>query len=789
LKSTFGFKVAKVYRLGMNHLPQDLRELVRQSVEILGDVIQREIGAEGFARVEKIRSVMATLRPLNRDQAYPILQEQLELMRGLSRTQRLDLARAFTLMLEMMNACEDAYRSHRIAERDLKFTDERPDSVIYVLTAHPTEARSPANIEIFHQILLLLIPVFRRLNSVLSQSERDSLKHGLEMAWQASIVREKKPRVADEADHIYSTLLREETLSTLLKVSRDLAPIYIRSWVGGDKDGHPGVDEVAFLESLGKSRTKIINFCRVRLKAVEADLHRIHEKVLLFQLREIEQEIQALRMMAPGDAKQVVRVRKLTKALIESYEKKFGVLHPRLRELKSLFHMFPALVVPLELREASDVLISDPSGKSLAIVRMLKALKKLSGVNDPRWYVRGFIVSMTSELSHLEAAAAFVEKVFGSLRLPVIPLFEQSSALLRSEEIIEKLIKSVKLGKALRTLWKNQLEMMLGYSDSSKESGVLRSRVQVAETMHRLDHLCRRLKVTPVFFQGSGGSTDRGGGSIEEQTSWWPAGALRNYKVTVQGEMVERSLASPEITRGQLEKIVQLSAPWREAESRHLYASEGLNEFADKVASVYQATVHDDAFLEMIGQATPYLFLDLLRIGSRPTKRTTSISVEGLRAIPWVLCWTQTRTLFPTWWGVGSVWEQATDTQKKVMLEACAKSPVVASYVKALGYTLAKVRLSIFRIYLEESALPRESKDAVWNKFCDEYDRTLLFVKAALGSDDLISWRPWLEDSIHLRSPMIHPLNLLQVLAMKDHDDALLRLTVTGISSGMMTTG
>jgi phosphoenolpyruvate carboxylase len=474
---------------------------------------------------------------------------------------------------------------------------------------------------------------------------------------------------------------------------------------------------------------------------------------------------------------------------MDAYEKRLGSLHPRLLELKSLFHLFPALVVPLEFRESSDVLLSDPSGKSLAIVRMLKALKKLCGVNDPRWYVRGFIVSMSSELEHLEAAAAFVLKVFGSLKLPVIPLFEQSEALLRSEEIIEKMIKSVSLGKAIRTLWNGQVEMMLGYSDSSKESGVLRSRVQVAETMHRLDHVCRYHKITPIFFQGSGGSTDRGGGSIEEQMSWWPAGALRNYKVTVQGEMVERSLASPEITRGQLEKIVQMAGPWREAMNRHLYASEGLNEFADHVASAYQETVHADAFLEMIGQATPYPFLDLLRIGSRPAKRSTSISVEGLRAIPWVLCWTQTRTLFPTWWGVGSAWKKATEAQKKAMLEAAVKSPVVNSYVKALGYTLAKVRLSVFKIYLEESSLTREAKDKMWADFTLEFDRTLEFVKIALGSKDLVAWRPWLEDSIVLRSPMIHPLNLLQVLAMKDHDDALLRLTVTGISSGMMTTG
>jgi phosphoenolpyruvate carboxylase len=773
----------------MNNLPQVLRDLVHETVQILGEVIRREMGEEGFDLIEEIRSEMVALRPLNRDDAYPILQKRLDAMRKLKPVLRLNIARAFTLMLETMNACENAYRSHRIGERNLEIPDERPDSIIYVLTAHPTEARSPANIEIFHELLLRLIPVFRRPSSKLSASEREAVKHSLELAWHASVVREKKPRVVDEADHIFSTVLREETLKTLLQVSRDLAPVYIRSWVGGDKDGHPGVDETTFLESLQKSRTKILEFSKARLKVVEQDLARIHERELIAKLRAVERSIADLKTVKPGDAKLVVKARKLTRALMIQYTAQMGALHPRLLELKSLFHLFPALVVPLEFRESSDVLLSDPSGKTLAIMRMLKSLKRFSGTSDPRWYVRGFIVSMTSELEHLEAAAAFVTKVFGTLKLPVIPLFEQSDALLRSEEIVGQMIRSVKLGKAVRTLWNGQLEMMLGYSDSSKESGVLRSRVQVAETMHRLDRLCRRNKVTPIFFQGSGGSTDRGGGSIEEQTAWWPSGALRNYKVTVQGEMVERSLASPEITRGQIEKITQMSGAWREAESRHLYASEGLNEFADLVAAEYQKTVHDDSFLEMIGSATPYKFLDLLRIGSRPTKRTTSISVEGLRAIPWVLCWTQTRTLFPTWWGVGRAWETATDKQKAAMLEACSKSPVVHSYIKALGYTLLKVRLSVFKVYLEESALTREQKDSMWSNFCAEYDRTLTFVKLALGSDDLVAWRPWLEDSITLRSPMIHPLNLLQVIAMQEHDDALLRVTVTGISSGMMATG
>lgn len=772
----------------MDHLPVELRLLVHQSVEILGRVIEREIGADGFQIIESLRAEMASLRSLGHVQAIPILRKRLEELRQLKAPQRLAIARSFTLMLEMMNACENAYRSHRIAEREVMLPKERPDSIVYVLTAHPTEARSPANIETFHQILLLLIPVFRRKSTVLTDAEREGLSHGLEMAWHTSIVREKKPKVQDEADHIYSTLLRDETLSTLLKISREVAPVYLRTWVGGDKDGHPGVDEVTFLASLASSRKKIIEFCRHGLACVRDDLHRIGDHSALIKLKEFEHELLKLKALSAGDAKAVVRVRKLARSFMELYLAQYGYQHPRLIELKSLFHIFPALVVPLEFRESSDVLESDPTGKSLAIVRMLRALKKLSSVHDPRWYVRGFIVSMTSELKHIEAAAEFIKKVFGELSLPVIPLFEQSAALLRSPEIVEKMIKSPLLGTAIRTKWNGRIEMMLGYSDSSKESGVLRSRVQVAETMHRLDHLCRRLRVTPVFFQGSGGSTDRGGGSIEEQTSWWPAGALRNYKVTVQGEMVERSLASPEITRGQIEKIVQMAGLWREAESRKLYESEGLNRFADRVADVYQAKTHDREFLAMVGAATPYSSLDLLRIGSRPTKRSTSVSVESLRAIPWVLCWTQTRTLFPTWWGVGTAWAESNQSEREEILETSRVSPVVASYVKALGYTMAKVRLSIFRLYLDESSLTDEAKQKIWAEFTEEFDRTLVFVKAALG-ENLVAWRPWLEDSIHLRSPMIHPLNLLQILAMKDHDDALFRLTVTGISSGMMTTG
>jgi phosphoenolpyruvate carboxylase len=114
---------------------------------------------------------------------------------------------------------------------------------------------------------------------------------------------------------------------------------------------------------------------------------------------------------------------------------------------------------------------------------------------------------------------------------------------------------------------------------------------------------------------------------------------------------------------------------------------------------------------------------------------------------------------------------------------------VFKTYVRALGYTLAKVRLSVWRIYLDESGLEADHKEEVFQKFCQEFDLATAFAKDLLGTQSLVSWRPWLEESIHLRSPMIHPLNLLQILAMKEKDESLLTVTVTGISSGMMTTG
>ena len=241
----------------------------------------------------------------------------------------------------------------------------------------------------------------------------------------------------------------------------------------------------------------------------------------------------------------------------------------------------------------------------------------------------------------------------------------------------------------------NRVEIMLGYSDSSKEAGVLPSRLEVSTAMRRLDELCQKAKVQPIFFHGSGGSVDRGGGPVEDQLASWSVGALAFYKATIQGEMVERSFASPAIAESQFKKISNTAIKLK-SKANKVHRSEVLREFAGMIEAKYKASIGSESFMTMVEEATPYRFLSALKIGSRPTKRASSkkgaLAVSSLRAIPWILCWTQTRVLFPTWWGAGSAWAQLNPGHQKELKREYAKNPLFRSFIHVMGFYLGESR-------------------------------------------------------------------------------------------------
>ena len=784
-------------------LPANLRLLVRESGALLGQVIEREAGRALYQSVEALRVSMAGLRDKNPAEVVEELRRQLKDLRRLGKEDRRDVARAFTLFLELMNACENAYRAFRLeSARYLALAKGGPDSVVYVLTAHPTEARSPENIQVFQRIQDLLTRVLKRQTPV--ELWRDHLLHELELAWRATATRERAPRVKDEADHIYQTALRPGILRSLLAASGEVVPVYLRTWVGGDKDGHPGVDEKPMQESLQLARDALLRHAFTLLSDVEGTLGLLPGKVLAREMKAAKGALSKLRKISAGDGSKVARAKAVFHKLCTAYEREVHALHPSLLEGKRLFHVFPALVVPLELRESSDVLMGEekagklvrptagklvrPTAGKLAIERMLSRLALLSRGGDPRWYARGFIVSMTEKVEHLAKAEEKVRAAFGSAALPVIPLFETGESLAGSVDIVRAMIAHPRLGAALSGPWHDQLEIMVGYSDSSKQGGALSSRVGIARAMHALEAECEKSGVRPVFFQGSGGSVDRGGGSVADQLAWWPKSALRTYKVTVQGEMVERSLSSSSIARGQLERIAASAAEGLKR-TPAAPSSRTLFKLAELASASYREMIHDKDFLRIVGSATPYEHLSALKIGSRPARRTTEISVEGLRAIPWVLCWTQVRVMFQTWWGIGSAWRSLSDVEKEALKRDFEAEPVFRSFVKALAFTLAKVELPLWRIYLDSSGLEPALCEKFYESFSHELSGAAEMIRFISGSDNPLWFKPWLGASIRLRATVIHPLNLLQVLAIEEGDYVLFRATATGISSGMMSTG
>lgn len=754
------------------NLPSLLKHLVSWSVSLLGKAIKEEHGNDFFLKIEKVRLQMKKMRglgPKNWEKATAILLANYQDFDKLPLNEQMAMAHSFSSMLELINRCESAYRDFRLSSKKMNLGKKKPEAIVFVLTAHPTEARSPEALAIYRLIQEVLLKSFTQGKK---KVEAD-LFNLLKMALKIPMARETKPTVLNEATHIFENVLKEEILSLLIEFREKDLPVMLRSWVGGDKDGHPGVDEKTMVETLTLSRKYLLNFIFARLEEMDN-----LKKADIF---EIKKDLKKLSKIQDSDGIKILKLVEKIKML------KLATDSIPLKKIDSLLRLFPALVLPLEIREDSQIvgeaLINPPK---YAIARMLITLEKISKGTKPKYYIRGFILSMVKSVKDLENGISLVKKTMGKLDLPVVPLFETEGALKHSHIVLQNIFaKQKNLAKIHQEKWDGRFEVMLGYSDSAKEVGVFPSRLLISLSMEKIDRVLKKHKLNPVFFHGSGGSVERGGGSIKEQTSWWPESSLNIFKATVQGEMVARSFASTNILKGQIYKIA-----WQINEPRKIKENgSALIKFSKEITNHYQRIINDPKFLEVVEKASPYLYLKELKIGSRPTTRNPVLKVGGLRAIPWILCWTQTRVLFPTWWGVGKSWEALVKEEKVKLRMAYKSSKVFSTFVNILGFTLAKVDLSIWRLYLEKSDLLKDDINKTFQEFHDEYIRTIKFVQEISGESKLLWHRPWLETSINYRSSMIHPLNILQLLALKNHDNSLLRETVTGIACGMLTTG
>ncbi|QDK36175.1 phosphoenolpyruvate carboxylase [Bdellovibrio sp. NC01] len=768
--------------------------LVDWSVSILGQVIELKLGKAAFNRIEKIRRYVKTADGGS-------LQGLLKLKKDLSKLsaeEQYDIAHAFGLMLEIINSCEAAYRVFRLRQSEPLEVEVEDHSgrIIHVLTAHPTESRNPEIIVYLKKIQNLLEKHLEKPES----KDTQELFESICLAWVLPLSKQRKPSVMDEAEYIYSLSLHPDIIDLYLEQKQKAQSFYIRTWVGGDKDGHPGVNEITMHGSLQLSRKHLQHWFDQKCRKLIAELQpalksstseRKHLIKLVKGVRLVQARARAIKILKNGDAKKIRTLQELLLEVSESYDWTVGSRSEILNQLNDLFKVFPGLVVPLELREDSalvhEALKTQRSDTN--IERMLKKLSQLSLEHDPRFYVRGFVLSQCESAADIQAGIDLTRKYLGKASLPVVPLFESAHSLENCVSIIEELLSKKAILPLIKRQWSSQLEVMLGYSDSAKENGSFPSRFLIQSAVLDLEKLISKKGLTPIFFHGSGGSVERGGGSIQEQTEWWPQSALTTVKMTIQGEVIYRNYTAKELLSRHLQLLTQTREEHKGNVRLRKDSVKAMEDLATYVRHSYQDILSEPEFLDLIEHATPYMFMKDLRLGSRPSKRQGNLQLKNLRAIPWVLCWTQTRALFPSWWGVGHYWSTLSRAQKAQLKRAFKDSALLRSYIKVLGFTLEKIELDIFSLYLHSSKLSKQVVDEFDLRFRQEFELCKKCVREISGERSLLWYRPWLETSIALRSPLIHPLNILQLIALETKNIHLLRETVTGVASGMLTTG
>ena len=760
---------------------EELKQLVSESIKTLGLGVREIYGEKLYDIIEDVRVIMKSARAEEKDVVLEILNKTYKNFEKYNTEDLHMIAKSFSLMLELINACEAAYRIYRLEQKPKTImSSQLPEELIFVFTGHPTEARSKSFMLIMDKIeKLLLVSLETDFSSIQLR-----LSYLLKIGLKISLANNKRPVVKDEAEHIIHIVLNKNIIQTQVSLKHQKISTVFRTWVGGDKDGHPKVNSQTMKDCLTLSRRKIIEFAKDKLDIFIDEIKTTAEKELITLSTEFRKHMLSMLQVKEGDGKKVAKFIKLLDGLMKK-DKAAKISSPELAELVILLELYPALVLTLEVREDSELIHTALKNKKQTIAQMLIFLKRISQGHDPRAYVRGFVISMCQEARDLLAAAELIRMCTGDYNIPAVPLFENEKGLKNGQEILTKAFKAFPFYKMHKEKWNSKLEVMLGYSDSTKESGVLPGRLLVEEALYILDTYLIDQKFTPVFFHGSGGSITRGGGPIKDQISWWPKSALNYYKVTIQGEMVHRQFHHSSIMRSQIEKIVNLFGDYKQHEIEN---SPIVEKLSHSIQTAYQGLVNDGEFHHLVSKVTPYHYLDLLKIGSRPTKRSKP-GQFSLRAIPWVLCWTQTRLLLPFWWGVGSSWNEISDNDKKQFINQSTKSPLLQTYIKNLGFTLAKVEMGVWKFHLENSTLEDDKKISWDKKINDEYSLVLKFFKDVTSGEDFTWFSPMLGESITYRSSMIHPLNIIQKISLERNDQILLRETVTGIACGMLTTG
>ncbi len=390
------------------------------------------------------------------------------------------------------------------------------------------------------------------------------------------------------------------------------------------------------------------------------------------------------------------------------------------------------------------------------------------------------------------------------LRTDIVPLFETIGDLHRAAKTLRQLLDTPVYRHALESRHNTQ-EVMVGYSDSTKDGGYLAANWALYGALESLVEVADEHHIKLRLFHGRGGTVGRGGGPTYEAVLAQPAGTVGGaIRVTEQGEMVAAKFADPELAHRNLSALVAATIeataidhePSREDRDRY---GALLAKVAEASRLSYRGLVYDtDGFVEAFRALTPIAEIAQLNIGSRPASRKPSTRIEDLRAIPWVFSWAQTRLSLPGWYGAGSGFQAVIDEDPSALIllqEMYARWPFLRAVLSNLGMVLAKTDVLIGRRYAEliDDDVQRQ---LILGRVESEHRLTSHWLEQITGAEPLAD-NPALARSIRNRFPYLEPLHALQLDLLRRHrrgetDELVQRgihLTINGIATALRNSG
>ena len=674
-----------------------------------------------------------------------------------------------------------------------------------------------------------------------------------EARWGFAVVEDSLWQAVPEFTSRLDAALRQHGAAGL---DLDAAPVRFLSWMGGDRDGNPNVTATVTREVLLQARWKAAELyladvmvlldelsmtqCNDELRTLAGAAHEPYREVLRglrnmlrHTLAVLEDQLADRPVAESGIFSQVEQLRE---PLVTCYRSLLDcgmelIANSALLDLIRRVNCFGVQLLQLDIRQDSarhTAALAEITGwlglgnyeewdESRRKAFLLQELQSRRPLLPPGWQgepdtmevlatcavvatqpdsaVGAYVISMARQASDVLAVLLLLKESGCKRRLPVCPLFETLADLENSAAVLTELLSE----PWYRDFINSAQMVMIGYSDSAKDAGVLAAAWAQYSAQEALLEVCAAHGVELTLFHGRGGTIGRGGAPAREALLSQPPGSLRNgLRVTEQGEMIRAKLGATSMATKTLAlyasgilKANLMTPPAPRPEWR-----EQMNRLSRDSCNSYRDQVRDNPdFVSYFRQATPEQELASLPLGSRPARRNAGGGIESLRAIPWIFAWSQNRLMLPAWLGAGAALAAAVERgERERLLEMASHWPFFATRLSMLEMVFAKSDAGISAYY--DQHLVADDMQSLGEVLRGQMGSDIAVVLDLLERAELLSDQPWLRESIQLRNVYTDPLNFLQVELLSRQrsqgDDRVVQaimVTIAGVAAGMRNTG